>query len=200
MRFLTRFAALVTKGENAMKRKISSRRSFMTTSLTASTIILAGAGALALGVLASPVSAQNKYDEGASDTEIKIGHTNPYSGNASAYGTIGKAINAYFKKINDEGGIKGRKITFITYDDGYAPPKTKEMVRKLVEEDKVLFLFQTLGTPPNTMIWDYLNEQKVPQLFVATGASKWGDPKGHPWTMGFQPDYVTESSSTPSTS
>ena len=103
-----------------------------------------------------------------------------------------RSMPIFLKKINEEGGINGRKITFITYDDGYSPPKTREMVRKLVEVDKVLFLFQTLGTPPNTMIWDYLNEQKVPQLFVATGASKWGDPKGHPWTMGFQPDYFTE--------
>jgi branched-chain amino acid transport system substrate-binding protein len=168
-----------------MKRMSSSRR-------VSSAAVVASAGALALTLYASPASAQKRYDEGASDTEIKIGHTNPYSGNASAYGTIGKAIEAYFKKVNEEGGIKGRKITFITYDDGYSPPKTKEMVRKLVEEDKVLFLFQTLGTPPNTMIWDYMNEHKVPQLFVATGASKWGDPKGHPWTMGFQPDYQTE--------
>jgi branched-chain amino acid transport system substrate-binding protein len=189
MRLLTRLAALVTKGENAMKRKTLGRRAF---AMVASAIALSGASAVALALLTSPVAAQKKYDEGASDTEIKIGHTNPYSGNASAYGTIGKAIDAYFKKINEEGGINGRKITFITYDDGYSPPKTREMVRKLVEVDKVLFLFQTLGTPPNTMIWDYLNEQKVPQLFVATGASKWGDPKGHPWTMGFQPDYVTE--------
>ena len=108
----------------------------------------------------SPARAQKKYDEGATDTEIKIGHTNPYSGNASAYGTIGKTIEAYFKKVNDEGGINGRKITFITYDDGYSPPKTVEMVRKLVEEDKVLFVFQTLGTPPNTAIQKYLNEQE----------------------------------------
>ena len=156
-------------------------------------LLIGGAGACALALAATPALAQKKYDQGASDTEIKIGNTNPYSGPASAYGVIGKTIEAYFKKINEEGGINGRKITFITYDDGYQPPKTKEMVRKLVEEDKVLFVFQTLGTPSNTMIWDYLNEEKVPQLFVATGASKWGDPKGHPWTMGFQPDYVTES-------
>jgi branched-chain amino acid transport system substrate-binding protein len=155
-------------------------------------LLLAGSGALALALAASPVSAQKKYDEGASDTEIKIGNTNPYSGNASAYGVIGKTIEAYFKMVNDQGGINGRKINFITYDDGYAPPKTVEMVRKLVEEDKVLFLFQTLGTPPNTAIHKYMNAKKVPQLFVATGASKWGDPKNFPWTMGWQPDYVTE--------
>ena len=114
---------------------------------------------------------------------------------------IGKAIEAYFKMVNDKGGINGRKINFITYDDGYAPPKTVEMVRKLVEEDKVLFVFQTLGTPPNTAIHKYLNGKKVPQLFVATGASKWGKPKEFPWTMGWQPDYVRpKASSTPSTS
>ncbi len=156
-------------------------------------LLICSTTALGLALAATTASAQGKYDTGASDTEIKIGNTNPYSGPASAYGTIGKAIEAYFKKVNAEGGVNGRKITFITYDDGYAPPKTREMVRKLVEEDKVLFVFQTLGTPSNSVIWDYLNEQKVPQLFVATGASKWGDPKGHPWTMGFQPDYVTES-------
>jgi branched-chain amino acid transport system substrate-binding protein len=154
--------------------------------------MLASAGALALALAASPASAQKKYDEGATDTEIKIGNTNPYSGNASAYGTIGKTIEAYFKMVNDQGGINGRKINFITYDDGYAPPKTVEMVRKLVEEDKVLFVFQTLGTPPNTAIHKYMNQKQVPQLFVATGASKWGNPKEFPWTMGFQPDYVTE--------
>ena len=155
-------------------------------------LLIGGASALGMALAAAPALAQGKYDPGASDTEIKIGNTNPYSGPASAYGIIGKTIEAYLKKVNDEGGINKRKVTFVTYDDAYSPPKTKEMVRKLVEEDKVLLLFQTLGTPSNTMIWDYLNESKVPQLFVATGASKWGDPKGHPWTMGFQPDYQTE--------
>jgi branched-chain amino acid transport system substrate-binding protein len=156
-------------------------------------LLIGSASALGLALVVSPAAlAEKKYDAGATDTEIKIGNTNPYSGNASSYGVIGKTIEAFFKKVNEEGGINGRKINFITYDDGYSPPKTREMVRKLVEEDKVLFVFQTLGTPTNSMIWDYLNEQKVPQLFVATGASKWGDPKGHPWTMGFQPDYVTE--------
>lgn len=155
-------------------------------------LMLAGAGALALALTANSASAQKKYDDGASDTEIKIGNTNPYSGNASSYGTIGRTIEAYFKMVNDKGGIKGRKITFISYDDGYAPPKTVEMVRKLVEEDKVLFVFQTLGTPPNTAIHKYLNAKKVPQLFVATGASVWGKPKEYPWTMGWQPDYQTE--------
>ncbi len=142
-----------------------------------------------IGVL---VYSAGKYDPGASDTEIKIGNTNPYSGSASAYGTIGRSIAAYFKKINEEGGVNGRKITFISYDDGYSPPKTVEQVRRLVEQDQVLFLFQTLGTPTNTAIWKYLNQKKIPQLFVATGATKWGDPEGHPWTMGWQPNYQTE--------
>jgi len=131
-------------------------------------------------------------DPGVTATEIKIGNTNPYSGPASVYGTIGKGIAAYFKKVNDEGGINGRKINFITLDDGYSPPKTVEMVRRLVEQEQVLFLFQTLGTPTNTAIWKYMNDQQVPHLFVATGATKWGDPKGHPWTMGWQPTYQTE--------
>ena len=129
---------------------------------------------------------------GVTATEVKIGHTNPYSGPASAYGTIGKTIAAYFKKVNDEGGINGRKINFISYDDGYTPPKTVEMVRKLVEQDQVAALFQTLGTPPNSAIHKYVNEKKVPHLFVATGATKWDDPKNFPWTMGFQPNYQTE--------
>jgi ABC-type branched-subunit amino acid transport system substrate-binding protein len=116
----------------------------------------------------------------------------PYSGPASAYGTIGKAEAAYFKKINDEGGINGRKINFITLDDGYSPPKTVEMTRRLVEQDEVLFIFGTLGTGTNTAIQKYLNAKKVPQLFIATGATKWNDPKGNPWTMGFQPNYETE--------
>ena len=155
-------------------------------------LLLAGTGALALALAVSPVYAQKKYDEGATDTEIKIGHTNPYSGNASAYGTIGKVIDAYFKMVNEQGGINGRKINFISYDDGYSPPKTVEMVRKLVEEDKVLFVFQTLGTPCNTAIHKYMNMSKVPQLHVATGATKWNDPKNFPWTMGWQPNYQTE--------
>ena len=151
------------------------------------------AAALAIAAASSTAAlAQKKYDTGATDTEIKVGNIMPYSGPASAYGIIGKTEAAYFKMINDQGGINGRKITFITYDDGYSPPKARELVRKLVEEDKVLFVFDTLGTPSNSAIWEYLNEQKVPQLFVATGASKWGDPKGHPWTMGYQPDYFTE--------
>jgi branched-chain amino acid transport system substrate-binding protein len=150
--------------------------------------LLAIAG-LALG---GPASATAQTVVGVTATEIKIGNTNPYSGPASAYGTIGKAIGAYFKKVNDDGGINGRKITYITYDDAYSPPKTVEMVRRLVEQDQVAFLFNTLGTPPNSAIHKYMNQQKVPQLFVATGATKWNDPQHFPWTMGFQPNYQTE--------
>src|SRR2546426_2411584 len=153
--------------------------------------IVALALVAALGPLlcAGPAGAQWP---GVTPTEIKIGNTNPYSGPASAYGTIGKALTAYFKKVNDEGGVNGRKINFVSLDDGYSPPKTVEMVRQLVEQEQVLFLFQTLGTPTNTAIWKYMNDQQVPHLFVATGATKWGDPKGHPWTMGWQPTYQTE--------
>jgi branched-chain amino acid transport system substrate-binding protein len=136
--------------------------------------------------------AQKKYDDGATDTEIKIGHAVPYSGPASAYGIIGKAIEGYWKMVNDRGGINGRKVKFITLDDAYSPPKTFEVVRQLVEQDKVLCLFNTLGTPSNTVIQKYMNQKKIPQLYVATGASKWGDPKHFPWTMGWQPDYNTE--------
>src|SRR5215203_296502 len=143
-------------------------------------------------VAASPAAAQKKYDPGASDTEIRIGQTMPYSGPASAYGTIGKAEAAYFKMINEQGGINGRKINFISLDDAYSPPKTVEMVRRLVEQDEVLLVFQTLGTPSNTAIQKYMNAKKVPQLFVATGATKWNDAAGNPWTMGWQPNYQTE--------
>ena len=138
------------------------------------------------------VRAQSKVDPGVTDKEIKLGHTNPYSGPLSAYGVIGKGITAYWNMVNDQGGINGRKINFITYDDGFQPPKTVEMVRKLVEDDKVFAIYQLLGTPTNTVVHKYLNQKKVPQLFVATGASKWGDPKNFPWTMGWQPDYATE--------
>jgi branched-chain amino acid transport system substrate-binding protein len=136
--------------------------------------------------------AQKKYDPGASDTEIKIGNIMPYSGPASAYGVIGKTEEAYFKKINAEGGINGRKITFISYDDAYSPPKTVEQARELVELDEVLFIFNPLGTPPNSAIHKYMSNKKVPQLFVATGATKWNDPKNFPWTMGWQPSYQSE--------
>ncbi|HEX9491467.1 MAG TPA: ABC transporter substrate-binding protein [Stellaceae bacterium] len=142
--------------------------------------------------LAQPAAAQKKYPPGVTDSEIKIGQTMPYSGPASAYGTIGKAENAYFNMINEKGGINGRKIVFISLDDGYSPPRTVEQVRKLVEQEQVAFTFNTLGTPPNSAIQKYLNERKVPQLFVATGATKWGDPEHFPWTIGFQPTYQTE--------
>jgi branched-chain amino acid transport system substrate-binding protein len=155
-----------------------------------------GAFSAALAILAvtsSGASAQKKYDVGATDTEIKIGNIMPYSGPASAYGVIGKTEQAYFNKINAEGGINGRKINFVSYDDGYSPPKTVEQARKLVESDEVLFIFNSLGTPPNSAIQKYMNQKKVPQLFVATGATKWNDPKEFPWTMGWQPNYQSES-------
>ena len=149
------------------------------------------AAALAL-VTTSATAADKKYDTGATDTEIKIGNIMPYSGPASAYGIIGKTEAAYFKKINAEGGINGRKINFISYDDAYSPPKAVEQARKLVESDEVLFIFNSLGTPSNSAIHKYMNSKKVPQLFVATGATKWNDPKDFPWTMGWQPSYQAE--------
>ncbi|MEK9721023.1 MAG: ABC transporter substrate-binding protein [Quisquiliibacterium sp.] len=148
--------------------------------------------AVAAAMAAAPASAKGQYDVGASDKEIKIGNTMPYSGPASSYGTIGKTMAAYFKMINEKGGVNGRKINFISLDDGYSPPKTVEQVRKLVEQEEVLFLFGILGTPTNSAIHKYVNQKKVPHLFVATGATKWGDPKGHPWTMGWQPSYQAE--------
>ncbi len=154
----------------------------------------AAAFSAALIVLATASSAlaQKKYDPGASDTEIKIGNIMPYSGPASAYGVIGKTEAAYFKMINEQGGVNGRKINFISYDDAYSPPKTVEQARKLVESDEVLLIFNSLGTPPNSAIHKYMNTKKVPQLFVATGATKWNDPKDFPWTMGWQPNYQSE--------
>jgi ABC-type branched-subunit amino acid transport system substrate-binding protein len=151
-----------------------------------------GVSAAALLSASGKAFAQKKYDNGATDTEIKLGHAGPYSGPASAYGVIGKGIEAYWKSVNDAGGINGRKINFITLDDGYNPAKCVEVVRQLVEQDKVLACFNTLGTPSNTAIQKYMNTRKVPQLYVATGASKWGKPKEFPWTMGYQPDYHTE--------
>ncbi|MBR0933992.1 ABC transporter substrate-binding protein [Bradyrhizobium jicamae] len=151
------------------------------------------AAVVLLAVTASPSFAQKKYDTGASDSEIKIGNIMPYSGPASAYGVIGKTEDAYFRMINAEGGINGRKINFISYDDAYTPPKTVEQARKLVESDEVLLIFNSLGTPPNSAIQKYMNQKKVPQLFVATGATKWNDPKEFPWTMGWQPNYQSES-------
>jgi branched-chain amino acid transport system substrate-binding protein len=152
------------------------------------------AAALAAGLVFAPAAhAQKRYGPGASDTEIKFGQTMPYSGPASAYGTIGKAEAAYFRMINDQGGVNGRKLNLISLDDGYSPPRTVEQIRKLVEDEQVLFAFQTLGTPSNTAIHKYMNGRKVPQLFVATGATKWGDPQHYPWTMGWQPTYQHES-------
>ena len=152
---------------------------------------VAGASAIAW-LQARSASAEKKYDDGASDGEIKIGHTGPYSGPASSLGIIGKCIDAYWKSVNEAGGINGRKVRFISLDDGYSPAKTVELVRQLVEQEKVLCLFDTLGTPSNTAIHKYLNQKKVPQLYVASAASKWGKPREFPWTMGFQPDYHTE--------
>ncbi len=154
--------------------------------LAALTILL---GAL---TLAPAALAQKKYDQGASDTEIKIGQTMPYSGPASAYGTIGKTETAFFKMINEQGGINGRKINLLSLDDGYQPPRAVEQIRKLVEQEQVLFLWQTLGTPTNTAFHKYVNQKKIPHVFLATGATKWGDPKNFPWTIGGQPSYQTE--------
>jgi branched-chain amino acid transport system substrate-binding protein len=154
-----------------------------------------GAFPAALAIFAltsSGALAQKKYDTGATDTEIKIGNIMPYSGPASAYGIIGRTEAAYFKKINAEGGINGRKINFISYDDAYSPPKAVEQARKLVESDEVLLIFNSLGTPSNSAIQKYMNSKKVPHLFLATGATKWNDPKEFPWTMGWQPSYQSE--------
>ena len=168
------------QGEYAMQMHVS--RYMMGFALSG--LLLAGA--------ASSAAAQKKYDIGATDTEIKLGNTMPYSGPASAYGIIGKTLTAYFKMVNDNGGINGRKINFISYDDAYSPPKTVEQVRKLVESDEVLMMFYPLGTPSNSAIHKYMNTKQIPQLFVATGASKWGDPKNFPWTMGWAPNYRSE--------
>jgi ABC-type branched-subunit amino acid transport system substrate-binding protein len=160
--------------------------------VASSRLAIASAALMMLAASSSGALAQKKYDIGATDTEIKIGNIMPYSGPASAYGVIGRTEAAYFKKINDAGGINGRKINFISYDDGYSPPKTVEQARKLVESDEVLLIFSSLGTPPNSAIHKYMNSNKVPQLFVATGATKWNDPKNFPWTMGWQPNYQSE--------
>src|SRR5215211_1189843 len=153
---------------------------------------LVAATTVAVALSASSAYAQKKYDTGATDTEIKIGQTNPFSGPASSYATIGKTQAAYIKMINDQGGVNGRKINLIQYDDAYSPPKAVEQVRKLVESDEVLLTFQVLGTPSNAAVQKYLNTKKVPQLFAATGASKFTDPKNFPWTMGFNPNYFVE--------
>ena len=160
------------------------------------TLLKAGLALGALHIVIPAVSnaatALKRYGQGATDNQIKIGNIMPYSGPASAYATIGKTETAFFQMINDEGGINGRRIDFISYDDGYSPPKTFEQARKLVEDDNILLIFNSLGTPTNSAIHSYMNEKKVPQLFVATGATKWNDPKHFPWTMGWQPSYQTE--------
>jgi branched-chain amino acid transport system substrate-binding protein len=148
--------------------------------------------ALTFALAAVPATAQKKYDTGVTDTEIKIGNIMPYSGPASAYGIIGKTMSAYFRMINDNGGVNGRKINFISYDDAYSPPKTVEQARRLVESDEVFLIFAPLGTASNAAIQKYMNNMKVPQLFVATGASRWGDPEHFPWTIGWQPNYRAE--------
>jgi len=159
--------------------------------LTRRTILAAAPSALALAS-GLPAFAQKKYDAGVTDSEIKLGHTAFYTGPASSYGTIGKAMAAYYRMVNDQGGVNGRKITFLSYDDAYSPPKTVEQTRKLVESDEVLFVFNALGTATNSAVQKYLNAKKVPQLFVSSGAAKWNDPTNFPWTMGFTPSYQNE--------
>ncbi|MFC0239982.1 ABC transporter substrate-binding protein [Rhodopseudomonas telluris] len=161
-------------------------------SISRSALATLSAAALLVAATSHGAFAQKKYDPGVTDTEIKIGNVEAYSGPASAYGVIGKTEEAYFRMINDQGGINGRKINFISYDDAYSPPKTVEQVRKLIESDEVFLVFNALGTPTQTAVQKYHNAKKIPQLFVATGASKWNDPKDFPWTMGFQPSYRVE--------
>ena len=158
--------------------------------ITRRSVLAAAPSVLACAAL--PARAEKQYDPGVSDTEIKIGNTGPYSGPASSYGTIPKAMAAYYRMVNDQGGVNGRKINFISYDDAYSPPKTVEQVRKLVEQDGVLLIAGPLGTPTNSAIWHYMNQKKVPQLFVSTGATKWNDPQHFPWTIGWQPNYQIE--------
>src|SRR6202166_2384107 len=153
---------------------------------------LVTASAIAVALSISSADAQKKYDPGATDTVIKVGQTVPFSGPASAYATVGKAQAAYMKMINDQGGINGRKINLIQYDDAYSPPKTVEQVRKLVEGDEVLTTFQIIGTPPNAAVQKYLNDKKVPQLLASTGATRFTDPKNFPWTIAFNPNYQSE--------
>ena len=159
-------------------------------SITRRSILAAAPSVVAFAAL--PARAANQYGPGVTDTEIKIGNTGPYSGPASSYGTIPKSTAAYYRMVNEKGGVNGRKINFISYDDAYSPPKTVEQVRKLVEQDNVLLVASPLGTPTNSAIWHYMNQKKVPQLFVATGATKWDDPKHYPWTIGWQPNYQGE--------
>jgi branched-chain amino acid transport system substrate-binding protein len=175
-----------------MHHRALSRVSSQVSSLASSVAKSIALAALVTASIAGTANAQKKYDPGATDTEIKIGNIMPYSGPASAYATIGKTEAAYFNKINAEGGINGRKINFISYDDGYSPPKAVEQARKLVEADEVLLIFNSLGTPSNSAIQKYMNTKKVPQIFVSTGAAKWNDPKNFPWTMGWQPSYQVE--------
>jgi ABC-type branched-subunit amino acid transport system substrate-binding protein len=158
--------------------------------ITRRSILAAAPSVLVLTALSARAGKQ--YGPGVTDTEIKIGNTGPYSGPASSYGTIPKSMTAYYKMVNDQGGVNGRKINFISYDDAYSPPKTVEQVRRLVEQDGVLLIASPLGTPTNSAIWHYMNQKKVPQLFVATGATKWDDPKHYPWTIGWQPNYQSE--------
>jgi len=157
------------------------------------TFLATALAGLTLAAFSGTAIAQKKYDSGATDKEIKLGNVNPYSGPASAYGAIGKTMDAYFKMINASGGVNGRQIKFISLDDGYNPAKTVEQIRKLVEEEEVLATVGVLGTPPNSAIHKYMNQKRMPHLFVATGATKWGDPKNFPWTMGWQPNYQGES-------
>jgi ABC-type branched-subunit amino acid transport system substrate-binding protein len=160
--------------------------------MTRKNLSLLAAAAVFTLIAGHSAMAQKKYDTGASDSEIKIGNVEAYSGPASAYGIIGKTEEAYFKMVNDTGGVNGRKINFVSYDDGYSPPKTVEQIRKLIESDEVFLVFNALGTPTQTAVQKYHNAKKVPQLFLATGASKWNDPKEFPWTIGFQPSYRVE--------
>jgi branched-chain amino acid transport system substrate-binding protein len=183
----------INKKHNQSRRPIQKPKGETGMPVATSRLAIASAAFIVLAASSSGALAQKKYDIGATDTEIKIGNIMPYSGPASAYGVIGKTEEAYFRKINAEGGINGRKINFVSYDDGYSPPKTVEQARKLVESDEVLLIFNSLGTPPNTAIQKYMNAKKVPQLFVATGATKWNDPKEFPWTIGWQPNYQSES-------
>jgi ABC-type branched-subunit amino acid transport system substrate-binding protein len=176
---------------NDRRRHIREGNAMTNSGFTTSFSHLLAASALAIA-LSTPALAQKKYDPGATDGEIKVGQTVPFSGPASAYASIGKAQAAYFKMINEQGGINGRKVTLIQYDDAYSPPKAVEQVRKLVESDEVLLTFQIIGTPSNAAVQKYLNQKQVPQLFAATGASRFTDPKNFPWTMGYNPNYQTE--------
>jgi branched-chain amino acid transport system substrate-binding protein len=163
--------------------------------ITRRSILAAAPSALAFAapfLSIGPARADKQYGPGVTDTEIKIGNTGPYSGPASSYGTIPKAMAAYYRLVNDQGGVNGRKINFVSYDDAYSPPKTVEQVRRLVEQDGVLLVAASIGTPTNSAIWHYMNQKKVPQLFVSTGATKWDDPKHYPWTIGWQPNYQSE--------